>query len=277
MTLVVGLVCRLPKKGTPAVILAGDRQFAANVEDPGHEIAVIPGSSVLVAGAGSMSLVREAVDAIKVILSKVPNGVAVLSCAEFDSLLRREIEPEMRRLVLAGEDAVRSSGFGLLIACSDSEGVRLYAVQSDGIPFRVDRGPGFGCVGRGYALAGALRFNQFRTEDLSPKRAGRLVAFMILAASMVDRRVGRDPEIFETVSGEAKPWSEDALKLARERVRAQDESLNRFWGWLSPGEADFGVATVGSIMNRDPIEIPAGSTGLQPDGATGRNSNLQPT
>jgi len=257
VTLVVGLVCRLPKKGTPAVIVAGDKQPPSPTDGSGHRIAVLPGSSVLVAGVGPPSLTGQAIDALHELLPRpLAKNEAALSCEGFDVLLRETITPRMRRIVLANENAVRESGFGLILACSDREDARLYAFQSDEVPFRVDRGPGYGCLARGRAPAGGLRFSQFRTEDLPPKRAGRLAAFMILATGMVDARVGRDPEIFETVDGTARSWNGDALALAKERVRAWDESLSRFRGWLSPGETDFGVSAMDSLLDRRPVGVP---------------------
>jgi len=255
VTLVVGLVCRLSKRGTPAAILAGDGRSAEPAGESGNRIAVLPGSSVLAAGVGSLSLTGKAIEALGAALPRpLARDEAVLSCDGFDALMWQTIAPSMRRIVLLHEKTVRESGFGLLLAFSDKEDVRLYAVQSDGVPFRVGRGPGHGCLARGYSMAGGMRFNQFRTEDLPPRRAGRLAAFMILGLSMVDASVGKDPEIFETVGGTAKPWDEDPLRLARERVRAWDESLDRSWGLLSSREADFGVAAIDSLMNRKPVE-----------------------
>ena len=176
-------------------------------------------------------------------------------------LVRRRVEPSVKRLVRTHEEAVKDSGFGLILASSDDQEVRLYAVRSDGVPFRVDRGPGYGCVGREYATPGVLRFSQFRTEHLPPKRAGRLVAFMILAVSMVDSRVGREPEIFQTVGGLAKRWDDDALQLARERIHTWDESLDRYRGWLGQGDADFGASSLESIMRRRQVGLTSGESG----------------
>jgi hypothetical protein len=223
--------------------------------------------STLAAIAGSPNLTGEATEILEGLFPDSSAGArASFSCERFDAWVRKGVEPAMKRFVHAREDEVEASGFGLLLASSDLADERLYAAGSDGVPFRVDRGPGYGCVGREDAVSSALRFSQFRTEQLTPKRAARLIAFTILAVSMVDSRVGREPEIFLTVGGLARPWNNDALMGTKERIHGWDDDLERYRSWLELGVTDFGTAALDSLMHRRPFGEPAdvfGSGGSQ--------------
>jgi hypothetical protein len=219
--------------------MAADTQVTSTVKASAHKIAII-GKSVLVGGAGSMSLTKQAV-------YEIGNQLAELSTrarqrfgvSEFDRFMHGETREVLRELVTSNADVIQDSGFSLLMAFSDSHDVRLYGVQPDGIPQRFDDYPGFGCLGRGYALGGAVLLRQFYTGQLTRFRAARLAAYLVYSVSSVDNTVGSEPEIFITDGGQARQFQDETMKTIRNRIALRQESLNRFWSFVDHENADF--------------------------------------
>lgn len=153
--------------------------------------------------------------------------------------MENEGESLLRRIRSDHLDAVEKSGLGLLFAYSDQQDVRLYKVQTDGIPMRIDEDPSYGCLGRGYASGGAVLLQQFLRDDLTTFRAARLAAYVIMAVHEVDNTVGDVPEIFQTTGGRARRFKDPAEEIVRNRIRARAGSLSDFWRLLDSNDATF--------------------------------------
>jgi hypothetical protein len=218
------------------VIMAADKLFSGDIKESGHKIAVFGKLGLLVGGAGSVSLTKLASVRLRHELERVEGNP---SCSRFDHFMQYEGEDLLRELVFRHADVVRVDSFAMLVAFSDSAEVRLYQVQADGIPYRIDDNPGYGCIGRGYALGGAVLLRQFYTQGLRQFRAARLASYMIMAVHTVDMTVGEDPEIFQTDGGSARRFHDRLQEVVKDRVTARAGSLHSLWKFLDDKDAEF--------------------------------------
>jgi len=247
LTLVIGLRCQQSEKENPAVILAADTQFSGTVKESGHKVIPYPTMGILVGGSGSVSLTRHTASRFTRIMRKEHNGL--FECARFDRFMEEDGEKLLREVVKEHIDVVANDGFGLLIAQSDSEDVRLYLVQEDGIPMRIDEDPGYGCIGRGYALGGAVLLRQFLESDLTTLRAARLAAYMIMAVHEVDGTVGEEPEIFQALNGKATRFNLPAEDIVKKRVTVRAGTLSSFWKLLDSRDVAFELRAESAFRN----------------------------
>lgn len=240
MTLIVALKGKITETNDEeGVVIASDTQASSYTKSPMQKVFQIDGLPMLVGGAGSLSLSRHVIHGLERMSSrfhKMKAGKEGISCEDFDEFIYSDVKPYLRETVGLHPDVIKRSGFGLILSFSDSLHVRLYEVQRDGIPMRMDHDPGYCCIGSGFETGGNLLIKQFYTPDSTLIQLMKLASYMIFQVSDVDPFVGGPIQMKLNFGGKAiNP--KDNLELRGVRLRS--ETIRRVWRLLAKRPIDF--------------------------------------
>lgn len=159
-----------------------------------------------------------------------------MSCEDFDEFVDTEVEPYLRRVVTAHSDVIDRDHLGLILSFSDSAHVRLYEVQDDGIPTRMDHDPGYCCIGSGFATGGNLLIRQFFRPNSSLVELMKLASYIIFQVSGVDPFVGGSIQMKLNFGGKPMNPKEDLLL---DDVELRSETIKGAWDLLASNNIGF--------------------------------------
>jgi len=250
MTLVVALKGKLTKESDEeAIVIASDTQTSSYVKSPMRKVFQIDGLPILIGTAGSVSLSRHIIHGLNRLFHEFDrklNGGP--SCEDFDDIVNSEIEMYLREAVRFHPDVVRRDEIGLILSFSDSSNVRLYEVQNDGIPMRMDNDPGYCCIGSGYVTGGNLLIKQFYSSDSSLVQLMNLASYMIFQVSDVDPFVGGSIQMKLNFGGKVANPVENILL---EHTQLRSEIIRGVWNLLANHDIAFEKRFKRAIEQKD--------------------------
>lgn len=238
LTLIVALRGRIARDSrTPGIVVASDTQVTSDIKQSMQKVFQLSSLPILVGGAGSFSLSRHIVFRLeKLFLDSQKKLQREMMCKDFDTIVNSKAELCLRKIVMSHPDIIEHSRLNLVIGFSDEKDVRLYQVQSDGVPVRMDDSPGYCCVGSGYSTGGSLLIQQFYSDDLTLLQLTRLAAHTISQVSIVDPTVGNVAQIRFGFGGKVvKPKEE----LFKERLELRSDTMKRVWNLLENEDKEF--------------------------------------
>jgi len=238
LTLVVALKGRITKDSNEeGVVIASDTQASSYIKSPMRKVFQLESLPILIGSSGSVSLSRHIIHGLDRISQDFHRKMkGSISCEDFDDFVNSEVELYLREVVMFHPDVIEQSGLSLILSFSDAAHVRLYEVQSDGIPMRMDHDPGYCCIGSGFATGGNLLIKQFYTPDSSLVQLMKLASYMIFQVSDVDPFVGGSIQMKLNFGGKAMNPKENLLL---EDVQLRSETIRRVWDLLANQDIDF--------------------------------------
>ena len=238
LTLIVALKGRITRdSNTQGIVVASDTQVTSYIKQPMQKVFQLGNLPILVGGSGSVSLSRHTVFCLKkVFLGFREKLRKEAGCEDFDVVVNSSIKSCLREIVKSHSDIIEQSGFSLILGFSDATDVRLYEVQTDGVPMRMDDNPGYCCVGSGYSTGGSLLIQQFYSGDLTLYQLTMLASYIISQVSSVDPNVGSIAEIRFGFGGKViKPKG----KIVQERLELRSETMKKVWNLLESEDLEF--------------------------------------
>lgn len=189
MTFVVALKGRLEK--IDGVVITSDTQVSSNVKSPMKKVFRAETFPFIVGGAGSASLSRYVRRGLFQLFKEYHERMqGDLSCEYFDEFVYSNAKPYLSEIVLNHQDIIENGHLQLIMSFSDKTHVRLFEVQDDGIPMRMDDDPGYCCIGSGFVTGGNLLLKQFYSSDQNLVQLTQLASFLIYQVADVDPYVG---------------------------------------------------------------------------------------
>ena len=238
LTLVVALRGRIARDSdTEGIVVASDTQVTSDVKQSMQKVFQLSNLPVLVGGAGSVSLSRHAISRLEKLFQGFREKLGrEMTCEDFDLLVNSDVELCLREIVKSHSDIIESSGLGFVLGFSDSSNVRLYEVQSDGVPMRMDANPGYCCIGSGYSRGGSLLIQQYYSDDLTLYRLMVLASYIISEVARVDFSVGSWTQIMLNFGGKVMKPTKDIVK---ERLKLRSETMKKTWNLLENEDMSF--------------------------------------
>lgn len=238
LTLIVALKGKITKDSkTEGIVIASDTQVTSDVKQSMQKVFKLGKMPVVVGGAGSLSLSRHAIFRLERLFRKSWKKLGGdMNCKDFDILVNTEVELCLRGIVKSHSDVIKRSNLGFIFGFSDATHVRLYEVQNDGIPVRMDDNPGYCCIGSGYGTGGSLLIQQYYSEDLWLYQLMVLASYVISHVAIVDPAVSSDVQIMLNFGGHvSKPTKE----IVKERLRLRSETMKKVWNLLEDEDLRF--------------------------------------
>jgi len=211
LTLIVALKSKIARRSsTKGIVIASDTQVTSDVKQPMQKVFQLSTLPILVGGAGSVSLSRHTIFRLEKLFLDFRRKLGrEMACKDFDNIVNSDVELCLREIVKSHSDIIKHSSLGFVLGFSDTNNARLYEVQNDGIPMRMDDNPGYCCIGSGYSNGGSLLIQQFYSDDLTIQQLTRLASYIVSQVSSVDPDVGDMAEIRFSFGGKVmKPTKE---------------------------------------------------------------------
>jgi 20S proteasome alpha/beta subunit len=237
LTLIVALRGKITDASDEeGVVIASDTQASSYTKSPMRKVFQLGDLPMLVGGSGSLSLSRHVIYRLDRMARQFHKIKRKASCEDFDEFVNSDVESFLREIVRLHPDVIKRSGLSLILSFSDSIHVRLYQVQRDGIPMRMDHDPGYCCIGSGFATGGNLLIKQFYKPDSSLIQLMKLASYMIFQISDVDPFVGGSIQMKLNFGGNAvNPIDNLELK----GVKRRSETIRKVWDLLASQPVDF--------------------------------------
>lgn len=231
LTLIVALRGKISRTSdTEGIVMASDTQVTSDLKQSMQKIFQLSNLPVLVGGAGSVSLSRHTIFRLEKLFQDFRDELGrEMTCEDFDLLVNSDVEFCLREIVKSHSDIIKSSQLGFVLGFSDANNVRLYQVQSDGVPMRMDANPGYCCIGIGYSTGGSLLIQQYYSDELTLYQLMVLASYMIYEVARVDPSVGSWAQIMLNFGGKVAKPTEDIVK---ERLKLRSETMKKTWKLL---------------------------------------------
>jgi len=238
LTLIVAFKGKISRDSdTEGIVVASDTQATSMLKEPVQKIFQLGNLPILAGGSGSISLVRHTISHLDNIFVKSQRKLGrKMACRDFDGIINSNVELCLRKIVKSHLDVIEQDSLSLILGFSDKTNVRLYQVQSDGVPMRMDENPGYCCVGKGYSTGGGLLIQQFYSSDLSLIQLTMLALYTISQVSKVDYSVGSEIEARFNFGGNVMNPKKELL---RERLELRSENIRRVWNLLESEDISF--------------------------------------
>lgn len=245
MTLIIALKGKITDESeVVGAVVASDTQVTSHTKDSMLKIFQLGELPILVGGSGSASLSRHLISELEQSSQSYQRMLGrKMTCYDFDNFVNLKVEPFLREKFSSHADVVENSGQQLILSFSDVSDVRLYVVQSDGVPMRVDHDPGYCCIGIGNTTGGMLLINQFFNPRSNLINLTKLASYIIYQVSKVTPSVGGSIQTKLNFGGKIiNPKMDFDLEYAQLR----SDTMKKVWALLDkenvPFEREFNKA-----------------------------------
>lgn len=238
MTLIVALKGRITRDSNiQGIVVASDTQVTSYIKQPMQKVFQLSSLPILIGGAGLVSLSRHTIFCLKKVFSGFRKELRKkTACEDFDVVVNSNIKSVLREIVKSHSDIIEQSSFSLVLGFSDATDVRLYEVQNDGVPMRMDDNPGYCCIGSGCSTGGSLLIQQFYSGDLTLYQLTVLASYIISQVNSIDPNVGSMTKIRFGFGGKVIKPKE---KIVQERLELRSETMKKVWNLLESGDLEF--------------------------------------